>query len=209
MAAVKILTGPITAEHYAKEVPRPQWGDLVREWRRFCHVHLLHDCRELLRFVTEARTHRMWEALNLTDEEDFVRRGLELDPVEVEWALEGLKRRKPKEAVPFEQAITEGRSYTRKEAGALGGRGHKAVANGHSFVASATSSNAIQRIVRRLKRDAPDIAAALGRGEYRSARAAAIAAGIVKPPTALDQLRRAWRRATPDERQTFRQEIDG
>jgi hypothetical protein len=41
-------------------------------------------------------------------------------------------------------------------------------------------SNQVCYLVRRLKRDAPDIALALGRGEYKSARAAAIAAGIVK-----------------------------
>src|SRR5438128_9009693 len=35
-------------------------------------------------------------------------------------------------------------------------------------------------LVRRLKRDHPAIAAALARGDYRSARAAALAAGIIK-----------------------------
>jgi hypothetical protein len=39
-------------------------------------------------------------------------------------------------------------------------------------------------LVRRLKRDAPAIAEALARGEYPSARAAGIAAGIVKVKTA-------------------------
>lgn len=38
------------------------------------------------------------------------------------------------------------------------------------------SSTSAERIVRRLKRDHPDIAAALGRGEFRSARAAGMAA---------------------------------
>ncbi len=47
-------------------------------------------------------------------------------------------------------------------------------------------------LVRRLKRDAPEIALALARGEFTSARAAGIAAGIAKPPTMLSILRRAW-----------------
>ncbi len=38
-------------------------------------------------------------------------------------------------------------------------------------------------LVRRLKRDFPEIAEALARGEYPSARAAAIAAGIIRKPT--------------------------
>ena len=36
-------------------------------------------------------------------------------------------------------------------------------------------------LIRRLKRDRPDIAERLARGEFKSARAAAIEAGIIKP----------------------------
>jgi len=53
------------------------------------------------------------------------------------------------------------------------------------------------RIVARLKRDAPDIAARLAAGEFRSARAAGIEAGIVKPESLLTTIRRAWKRMTP------------
>jgi hypothetical protein len=55
-------------------------------------------------------------------------------------------------------------------AGEHGGDRREQVANGHL---SSLSSNSAERIVRRLKRDRPDIAIALGRGEYKSARAAA------------------------------------
>jgi hypothetical protein len=51
-------------------------------------------------------------------------------------------------------------------------------------------------LVRRLKRDAPEIAEALGRGEYPSARSAAKAAGIIKALTPLDMLKRAWAKAS-------------
>ena len=60
----------------------------------------------------------------------------------------------------------------------------------------------------RIKRDRPDIAEAVERGEYRSIRQAAIAAGIVKQNTPLDTLRRAWRKASEEERAQFRDEID-
>lgn len=192
---MKILTGPIEAGLYAKDVPRERWRDLVREWRGFCQIHLLHDCRELLRFVTEARTHRMWEALGLADEEDFVRRGLALDPVEVQWALEGLRRRKPDEAVSLVQAIT------------LGKQGHPTKDAKPYDIRLANYGTRAVYLRARLARDHPAILAALNRGKYRSVRAAAIAAGIIRPASALDLLRRAWRRATPAERQTFRKEI--
>lgn len=76
-----------------------------------------------------------------------------------------------------------------------------------STIVSRGSTQA-EYLVRRLKRDAPEIAAALGRGEYRSARAAAIAAGIKRVPTALEACLHAWRKLTPEERQRFREMID-
>jgi chemotaxis response regulator CheB len=68
--------------------------------------------------------------------------------------------------------------------------------------------NSAGYLVRRLKRDHPQIAQALARGEYRSVRAAAIEAGIVKVPTPLEQLRKDWKKASSEEREIFRQEIE-
>ncbi len=53
-------------------------------------------------------------------------------------------------------------------------------------------------LVRRLKRDYPKIAKALARGEFPSARAAAIAAGICKKLSALDQIRKLLPKLTPE-----------
>jgi hypothetical protein len=63
-------------------------------------------------------------------------------------------------------------------------------------------------LLARLARDAPEILAAYNRGEYRSVRAAAIAAGIIEPPTPLDRLRTAWKKASTEEQQTFLKEIN-
>ena len=52
-----------------------------------------------------------------------------------------------------------------------------------------------------LARDYPDILDRYEAGEFgTSARAAGIAAGIIKPPSLLDILRRTWAKASPDER---------
>ncbi len=58
-----------------------------------------------------------------------------------------------------------------------------------------------------LKRDHPEIAKQLAEGKYRSVRAAAIEAGIVKPSSALDRLRKDWKAATDDERNAFLAEV--
>jgi hypothetical protein len=88
----------------------------------------------------------------------------------------------------------------RAEGGKKGGRGN--------LSSDTTKVNrGAEYLVRRLKRDHLEIAEALARGEFPSARAAAMAAGIVKPPTALDCLRRAWVKATKKERDTFLLEV--
>jgi hypothetical protein len=97
----------------------------------------------------------------------------------------------------------------RAEGGAKGGRPKKGAENlgVNSTKVSGHGSTNIPYLVRRLKRDAPEIAAALGRGEYPSARAAAIAAGIVKVPTPLEVLRKAWAKASAEERALFLRDI--
>jgi len=53
----------------------------------------------------------------------------------------------------------------------------------------------------------PDIAQRLQAVEFSSVRQAAIAAGIVKVPSVLDQLRKLWAKATEADRRTFMQEV--
>ena len=60
---------------------------------------------------------------------------------------------------------------------------------------------------RRIERDHPEIAARLDSGEISSVRAAAVAAGLIREPTGLMQLRRAWRRAGAEERAAFMAEV--
>jgi hypothetical protein len=59
----------------------------------------------------------------------------------------------------------------------------------------------------RLKRDRPDLLESFYKGDFKSARAAAIAAGIIKVKTPLEQLRTIWRKANEDERRIFLKEI--
>jgi len=66
---------------------------------------------------------------------------------------------------------------------------------------------ASEYLLRRLAREHPNILGAYERGEFKSVRQAAIAAGIVKVPTPLEQLRKDWKKASPEERQTFLSEI--
>ena len=55
------------------------------------------------------------------------------------------------------------------------------VDNVHLKPANQLNSNSQERILRRLARDAPEILERVKAGEFKSARAAAIEAGIIKP----------------------------
>jgi hypothetical protein len=58
-------------------------------------------------------------------------------------------------------------------------------------------------LARRLNRDHPEIADQFAKGAYRSVRAAAIAAGILIPPSPLHLAQRAYLRLTAEEREQF------
>lgn len=60
----------------------------------------------------------------------------------------------------------------------------------------------------RIKRDRPDIAERMKGGEFRSVRAAAIEAGIVRPPTPIEQALKLLPKLTEGERQLLRDAID-
>lgn len=70
-----------------------------------------------------------------------------------------------------------------------------------------TGSNNTARLAARLKRDHPEICARIKAGEFPSIRAAAIAAGILKVKSPLEQLHHWWQKASPLERSDFRQAI--
>lgn len=63
--------------------------------------------------------------------------------------------------------------------------------------------NSAAYLLRRLARDYPETLDAYERGEFKSARAAAKAVGVIKDDAPLAILRRAWTRATTEERAAF------
>lgn len=135
--------------------------------------------RELVqKELDEIRQYRHWEVLGYPDEQAL-------------FEAEGVAKTKLAQVLAADPAVERQRKH-----GKVSGDAPLFKSNQHS-------STSAERLVRRLKRDAPEIAAALARGEYPSARAAAIAAGIVRVPSVLDRLRRLWSKATDDEREAF------
>jgi|694.fasta_scaffold55716_3 hypothetical protein len=82
--------------------------------------------------------------------------------------------------------------------------GHGEIGNGRSRVDNIRSDygTSAEYLRRRLKRDAPALWEDVVSG-VKSARAAAIEAGIVKVPTALDRLLKTWEKASDADRDAF------
>ena len=232
MASVAVNTGPICADDPARDVPPEKWINLTMARRSAILVKIPHDCRSLIGFVDEADQFRMWERTGHADLADYVRRGLEIDPEMIDWArrgLEAFEKTPPKTmadilaslnihpaengAVPLASAVAVGKAtaaqvlekapelMTASDAGKKGGRGNKAIDNINSF--KPKGGTGADYLAARIKRDHPQIAAGIAAGEYPSIRAAAIAAGIVKVPTALETLQRAWKKASSEEQRQF------
>ena len=135
--------------------------------------------------------------------------------------LAELRQQKVWEVVPPEQpygsidallqaeiGYTEQEAMRRKvaETQALQPHGTNQHSNTGVDVVNSTSvqgGNSRDYLLARLKRDSPEIAEALARGEYPSVRAAAKAAGLISDPTPLTLLQRAWTKAAPADHQGF------
>lgn len=196
MAAVRIDSG-INPLVMLTHVPRQQWPRLAEARRYYIDDQFTKDCRKLVEWVKDAE--EMWEPLGYASRDEFLTNGLDLNPEEVTLAVRWLELNEPESAIGMEEVVTlaqkvrelpaqptlseamQGNQNARKE------KDENSVANGQPVLTEQQSSNSQERIIRRLKRDAPAIAKMLERGEYKSARAAGIAAGIVKPVVQLSR----------------------
>lgn len=141
------------------------------------------DAQGVERELQEIVQYKHWEALGHESLDAYLR-------AEVGTTLTQLKSRLAQD-LANDPTVAPARDRGRPVAGSN-------VAIGHI---NALSSNSAERIVRRLKRDAPAIAEALARGEFKSARAAALAAGIIKPPAPLQQILKLLPKLTKAERE--------
>ncbi len=81
--------------------------------------------------------------------------------------------------------VTSKEQPTNSDAGKKGGRGNKAPDNVSGF--NESYGNSADYLLSRLKRDAPEVAEDYFNGEYKSVRAAAKAAGIVRDPSPCEK----------------------
>ena len=176
MASVKVNRGMPRPEAPASSLPRDQWRDLAIVRELWAKSQLPFDCRLLKQVAADAPL--MAPELGYDSVESFLKQELQLDPDLVNRVVGWLEQEQPTEAVSLEEVEA-----------ALGKHG------GDRRSAQAKEDQGSDRTLKRgdnaaylqarLRRDAPEIAAALDRGEFKSARAAAIEAGIITPLPSL------------------------
>jgi hypothetical protein len=130
--------------------------------------------------------HRHWEVLGFKDADAYLR-------AEVGVTLKALKRRLAQD-LAADPAVPAAPKHV--------GRGHRSDNISPNYGTDATY------LVRRLKRDHPEIAEALARGEFASARAAAIAAGIITPSSPFQKVLKLLPKLDEEQRRLVRVKLD-
>lgn len=178
---------------------------VIRKWQSIAQGRFRDDCRALLQMIDETDTHRLWETYAdgwYKDRDTFLRKVVLIDYDLTEQSLsEIVARLRRGESVRLTLAErTVDRAIVVEPLPANG-----AIGNGRSSdnIKATKGGTSADYLTARIKRDRPDIADRMQRGEFRSVRAAAIEAGLVARPDPMQQARRAFERLQPEDREEF------
>lgn len=169
MAAMKIDTGVPRPDLVLSQIPRERWESVAVARSLWAEIDFPHDCRLMKQVADEADL--LAEELGYENGEAFIVEYLKLDLDVVRQVISFLDQEQPTEAVAVEQ-IPALKAHGRPKKGEEG-KG--------SDLTLKTRGESADYIRARLRRDHPEIAEQLEQGEHRSARAAGIAAGFIKP----------------------------
>lgn len=173
MAAVKINRGMPRPEAPASSLPKDQWRDLAIVRELWAKSQLPFDCRLLRQVAADAPI--MAPELGYDSPEAFLREELQLDPDLVNRVVGWLEQEQPTEPVTLDladKASLKSHGGDRRSEEARRDQGNNVTLK---------RGNEAAYLKARLQRDHPEIAVELEQGKHRSARAAGIAAGIIKP----------------------------
>ena len=122
-------------------------------------------------------------------------------------ALAMVRTELAKEHVDFDKQAKFDEMKLHGEREPLAGHGGDHMPKQDNNVILPKQGNSASYLAARLARDFPKIAERLAAGEFRSVRAAAIAAGIITPPTPLEQILKLLPKLSDDERVELRRRL--
>lgn len=179
MASVSINTGGVCHEDKLADTPREQWPALLRERRMYIETQFEYDCRCIVQYLDEAE--EFHDELGYESADEMIQQELLIRPEWVRIAVDWLTQQdRPQPVTKAEVEVAlQSHGGDRRSEEARKAR-EATIDQGVIHTLERGTGNA-DYIRARLHRDHPEVAAALDRGEYRSARAAAIEAGIINP----------------------------
>jgi hypothetical protein len=175
MAAVSIDTGIPRPDKSAFDVPLDQLKPLAMARRRWAEIDLPCDCRLMKQVYDEAPVFA--EAMGYESGDQFITDYLSLDLDLVHWVIGWLEQEQPQEATPLQLVIEQAKAQPLADNGTNQHREGFTTSN-----PPPPTGNSKSYLLRRIARDQPELLDQIGPDkEFRSVRAAAIEAGIIKP----------------------------
>lgn len=172
MAGVSINTGSADYRDELSKVSEDQWNAIFSQRRLYIHTEFEHGCECVINWLAEAE--EFYERLGFESADQMLLEKLEIPPDWVRMAAavleasgENLSKAEVDKAIELKR---HGGDRKSEEA-------QKDQGNNITLKRRGTDAEYIKA---RLRRDHPEIAEELERGEHRSARAAGIAAGFIK-----------------------------
>lgn len=177
MAAVSIDSGPLDEFSKFYERPKSEWPDLLKLRQEIVRDEFQVSCLRIVDFVRDVD--EAWEELEYESARHMIEEGYGLSYDDVMLVVKYLERERPE--------TVEGFDKTLEKALATGGRNGRQIVEvrelrKHDNYHDKQQGTSADYWASRLRRDALEFFEAWERGEYRSIRAACIAAGLISPP---------------------------
>lgn len=168
------------------------------------------DLRKAFEYLDDLRTHEAWKYLREPDMERLVENRCRVSTAFVEQLRAGyaaIRASGHRGRVTAEHVRKMQAEQARNEKDAVVQGTRTDLEHRSIGTKLQTSGNGSAYLLRRLARLSGDWIERYQAGEFASVRQAAIAAGIVKVPSVLDQLRKLWAKASEADRRTFMEEV--
>jgi hypothetical protein len=203
MSDKQSIVSELVPEAAGHESGSKEWAKAVANYLKGAIRHIGTPREQVLAVYRAFEEHEGWKHLRdrnrpLKSQDDFCKiyLGLSSDAV-----LNKLSRAEHAEMLALAPEIKPTLSHS--DAGKLGGRGHKASDKGTGFP---RGSNAAPTLIAKIKKVDPEIAEQIGPDKiYKSARAAARAAGIIKDKSLLQRAMDAYENLTAEDQDKFRE----
>jgi hypothetical protein len=177
-----------------------EWAKWMLGQAKLCRGDLERDVAGLQNLIKKLEKHGAWKALGFVSFAFLCQMELQLDDRQ----LERIKHAKRGQAIGAVLAAETAEPM--REQGRPKEEQEGCENNGVNSTIIRGSTNS-QYLAARIARDRPDVLERMKAGEFRSVRAAAIEAGIVKVLTPLEQIRKLLPKLTAAERKALAEEL--